>query len=506
VPSAPVQRPKLLVFVIAYYAESTLRSVLERIPSSVFETYECEVLVVDDASDDRTFAIGREYQHSHPEIPMTVLRNADNQGYGGNQKIGYAFAIARGFDFVAMVHGDGQYAPEELPRMLEPLRTGQADAVFGSRMMDRFGALKGGMPLYKYVGNKILTTIQNAMLGSHLSEFHSGYRIYSVKTLQQIRYRLNSNDFHFDTEVIIQLMNAGARIVELPIPTYYGDEICRVNGMKYAKDVLSATMQNMAHKSGVLYQRRFDANTNDNSHYDVKLGYASSHTYALDAVKARSSVLDIGAGPGGLTRELRDKGCRVTVVDKYAPSTPVVGVDVITQDLEAPPKFDPNQYEYLLMLDVIEHLQDPERFLEQLRAQFDEVPKRLILTTPNVAFIIQRVMLAAGQFNYGKAGILDRTHTRLFTFRSINHLLRDAGFRIKSVKGVPAPFPKVLGEGVLGRAAVAANLGLIFLSKTLFSYQIFIEAETRPDVDFLLRRARGSADAPPNPHPKAGQA
>jgi glycosyltransferase involved in cell wall biosynthesis len=485
----PGQRPKLLVFVIAYYAESTLKTVLERIPRSVFQEYECEVLVVDDASEDRTFAIGREYQHSHPEIRMCVLRNEHNQGYGGNQKVGYAYAIAHGFDFVAMVHGDGQYAPEELPRLLEPLRSGRADAVFGSRMMDRFGALKGGMPLYKYAGNKILTTVQNAMLGTQLSEFHSGYRIYSVKTLDRIPYRYNSNDFHFDTEVIIQLLNAGARIQELPIPTYYGDEICRVNGMKYAKDVLWATVQNVAHRSGLLNQRRFEPRMADNTHYDIKLGYASSHTYALDAVAPGAKVLDIGAGPGGLTRELRNKGCDVTVVDRYAPTVPVIDVKVITQDLEDPPKYDTRQYDVLLMLDVIEHLRDPERFLEEIRKQFEHEPKKLVLTTPNIAFLVQRLMLLGGQFNYGKAGILDRTHTRLFTFRSIRHLLRDAGFKIKTVKGVPAPFPKVLGEGILGRTAVAANLALIRLSKTLFSYQIFIEAESTPDVDFLVSDA-----------------
>ena len=117
---------------------------------------------------------------------MTVLRNEYNQGYGGNQKVGYAYAIEQGFDFVAMVHGDGQYAPEELPRLSRRCATGEADAVFGSRMMSRFGALQGGMPLYKFVGNKILTALQNVLLGTQLSEFHSGYRVYSVAALQAI--------------------------------------------------------------------------------------------------------------------------------------------------------------------------------------------------------------------------------------------------------------------------------------------------------------------------------
>ncbi|HEX3854124.1 MAG TPA: bifunctional glycosyltransferase/class I SAM-dependent methyltransferase, partial [Polyangiaceae bacterium] len=457
--------------------------------ASVFESYECEILVVDDASKDRTFEIGQEYQHSHPEIRMTVLRNEFNQGYGGNQKVGYTFAIANGFDFVAMVHGDGQYAPEELPHLLEPLREDQADAVFGSRMLQPFGALKGGMPLYKYVGNKILTKLQNTMLGTRLSEFHSGYRIYRVKSLDGIQYRLNSNDFHFDTEIIIQLFNARARMVERPIPTYYGDEICRVNGMKYAKDVLSATLQNVAHRSGLLYQRRFDPRSETNEHYDLKLGYASSHTYALQAVKPSSKVLDIGAGPGGIARELRKLDCDVTVVDQHAPTVKSSDVKVIVQDIDEPPKFDAREYEYLLLLDVIEHLKDPEQFIARLRAQFDYQPKKLVLSTPNVAFIVQRLMLLGGQFNYGKAGILDRTHTRLFTFRAIQHLLRDAGFRIKAVKGVPVPFPKVFGNGIFGRAALNANLALIALSKSLFAYQIFIEAETTPDVDFVVSDA-----------------
>lgn len=482
-------KPRLLVFVIAYQAESTLALVLERIPPVVFRDYECEVLVVDDASNDRTFEIGQEYRRQHPTVPVTVLRNEYNQGYGGNQKVGYAYAIGEKFDFVAMVHGDGQYAPEKLPELLEPLRQGQADAVFGSRMMTRLDALRGGMPLYKYIGNRILTLVQNKMLGSHLSEFHSGYRIYAVKALEAISYRLNSNDFHFDTEIIIQLFNAQKTIVELPIPTYYGSEICRVNGVKYAKDVFLATLRNVFHRTGLLYQRRFDPPLQENAHYDMKLGYASSHSFALEAVPDGASVLDIGAGPGGMARELLRKGCIVGVVDQF-PAREAGEVQVAVQNLDEPLTFSVRSYRYLLLLDIVEHLRDPERFLERLRTQFDYEPHTLILTTPNIAFFIQRVMLLLGQFNYGKAGILDRTHTRLFTFRGVKHLLRDAGFKVNRVRGVPAPFPKILGNGLLGRLALAINVGLIHISKSLFAYQICIEAESTPDVDFLLQEAK----------------
>ncbi|MGE3178276.1 MAG: hypothetical protein AB7O32_12485, partial [Vicinamibacterales bacterium] len=124
------------------------------------------------------------------------------------------------------------------------------------------------------------------------------------------------------------------------------------------------------------------------------------------------------------------------------------------------------------------------------RTQFDYAPRTMIFSTPNIAFGVQRIMLALGQFNYGKAGILDRTHTRLFTFRSFRRLLLDAGFRIKEMRGVPAPFPKVLGDGALGRVVLTLNLWLIRLSRTLFSYQIFVVAEATPDVDFILADSR----------------
>ncbi len=290
-------RFRLLVFVVAYYAETTLTGVLQRIPKQVFEEFDCEVLVVDDSSQDRTYEIGEEYRRQHPEIRLTVLRNELNQGYGGNQKIGYTYAIRRRFDFVALLHGDGQYAPEELPKLLEPLRGGRADAVFGSRMMRRGDALRGGMPLYKLVGNQVLTAFENLLLGTRLSEFHSGYRIYSVKALAALPFLLNTDDFHFDTEIIIQLLSGGMRIVELPIPTYYGGEICRVNGVGYAWNVVIAVVRSSLHRLGLLYQRRYDCEPEGNTHYALKLGYRSSHTMALDAVAAGPTCSTWGVAP-----------------------------------------------------------------------------------------------------------------------------------------------------------------------------------------------------------------
>src|SRR5262245_49044990 len=228
---------RVLIFIVAYNAETTIEKVLHRIPVSLHQS-NVEVLAIDDSSRDNTFRNGLRYQETQPALKITILRTPENQGYGGNQKLGYRYAIDNNFDIVALIHGDGQYAPEELPVLLEPLLAGEADAVFGSRMINKQAARAGGMPFYKWVGNQILTSFQNWTLGTRFSEFHSGYRIYATRALAQVPFEKNTHDFHFDTEIIIQLVLKKLRITELPIPTYYGTEICHVNGLKYAWDIL----------------------------------------------------------------------------------------------------------------------------------------------------------------------------------------------------------------------------------------------------------------------------
>jgi glycosyltransferase involved in cell wall biosynthesis len=224
------------VLVVAYNAESTLARVLDRIPDDFVPRIE-HVLVADDASQDRTYDVGLDYKQAKSDFPLTVIRHEQNLGYGGNQKAGYRWAIEHELDIVVLLHGDGQYAPEYLPDIVAPLERDEADAVFGSRMLIPGGARRGGMPLYKYVGNKILTWYENTMVGTRLSEWHSGYRAYSVDALRAIPFEQNSDVYDFDTQIIVQLHDAGKRIEEIPIPTFYGDEISYVNGFRYAFDI-----------------------------------------------------------------------------------------------------------------------------------------------------------------------------------------------------------------------------------------------------------------------------
>lgn len=478
---------RILILVVAYEAESTLAHVLARIPGSVLD-HELEVLVIDDSSRDATFATGLAWSQTSRRR-VRVLYNRENQGYGGNQKLGYQYAIREGFDFVVLLHGDGQYAPEAIPDLLAPLLDGTADAVLGSRMMTPGAARRGGMPLYKFVGNRILTAVQNRLLGSSLSEFHSGFRAYRVAALARLPFAYNTNDFHFDTEIIIQLMLAGCRIREVPIPTYYGDEICRVDGLRYAKDVVLATLASRLQRLDVLYDRKFDVAGATNVHYDLKLGYASSHTVALAAVPAGARVLDVGCGPGAFAGELAAKGCAVTGVDQYPPEDPGAFEEFLLWNEGGPfPDLDLSAYDVVLLLDVVEHLRRPEALLDHLRRAARDPRRRptFIVTSGNVAFVVVRLQALLGNFNYGKRGILDLTHTRLYTFASLRRLFEQCGYRLERTAGIPAPFPKALGGGRPARALVRLNELLIRLSRGLFAYQIFLVATPAPSLEALL--------------------
>ncbi|HEY0645863.1 MAG TPA: glycosyltransferase family 2 protein, partial [Nocardioides sp.] len=247
-PSAGRREPRVGVLVVAYNAASTLEKTLQRLPETFARTVD-HVMVCDDASIDDTYEIGMRFRDSAP-FPVTVVKHERNLGYGGNQKVGYRWALEHGLDVVVLLHGDGQYAPECIEDLVTPLVRGDADAVFGSRMLDKGGARAGGMPAYKYVGNKILTRFQNGLTGQRLSEWHSGYRAYRTDALADLDLAAYSDDFDFDTEIILGLIRARKRIIEVPIPTYYGDEICYVNGMKYAKDVAGDVLRHWANEHG----------------------------------------------------------------------------------------------------------------------------------------------------------------------------------------------------------------------------------------------------------------
>jgi glycosyltransferase involved in cell wall biosynthesis len=470
---------KIGILVVAYNAASTLAQTLDRIPPDFVEDVH-EVLVGDDASQDSTHLVALGYQQQSSHLPLTIVRHPENLGYGGNQKWGYQYAIEHGWDVVVLLHGDGQYAPELLPAMIEPILDGRAEAVFGSRIMNRGEARQGGMPLYKYVGNRILTTFQNGVVGTDLTEWHSGYRAYDVRALAQLPLHENVDGFSFDTEIIIQLHEAGFRIVEIPIPTYYGDEICYVDGMRYAKDVTKDVLRYRAHKMGF--------GTGDKAFaeraYEIKDDPTSSHGRILRwmELRAPARVLDLGCSDGELGARVQALGHEVVGVDLEEHK----GVrerlsDFYQADLEQglPAELGAD-FDVVLAADVLEHVRSPDALLEEIGRHLR--PGGSVITSiPNFGHWYPRLRVAAGRFDYDARGILDRGHLRFFTKRSFARLVHDAGWEIRRQESIGLPL-EVADRGAIeagggaGRGVVAtADRVAVGLRPTLFAYQFLYE-------------------------------
>jgi glycosyltransferase involved in cell wall biosynthesis len=489
-------KKKVLIFVVSYNAENFIAAVLNRIPDEAWDNsvYELEVLVIDDESPDNTYYRAVDYQRTHPNRAITVLRNPKNQGYGGNQKLGYHYAVKHSFEVVVLLHGDGQYAPEYIPQMVQPILADEADVVFGSRMLNKQAALRGGMPLYKWVGNQVLTFLQNRILKTKLAEFHTGYRAYRVQSLADVPFQFNSNYFDFDTDIIIQMLDTKQRITEIPIPTFYGEEISRVNGIRYGFLILMTSFRSRLVPIGIFYDPKFDY-VADGSQYLPKIGYASSHQFALDRIQPASNIMEIGCRHGIMAELLAQKQVNLTSVDKYiSPKTVQFSARTIEADIEQY-NFDDEmgRIDTILLLDIIEHLNQPEALLDKLRQRYAQDNARLIITTANISFFIVRFSLFLGQFNYNKRGILDMDHKRLFTFASLRRTLRNSGYEIIEERGIPAPYPLAVGDNAVSRFLLAVNQFLMIFSKGLFAYQIAVVASPLPTLEHLLTNAYKSS-------------
>jgi 2-polyprenyl-3-methyl-5-hydroxy-6-metoxy-1,4-benzoquinol methylase len=458
-PRADARGRKIGILIVAYNAVTTLTKVLQRIPAGVWDNV-AEVVVFDDASQDATYELGVGYKITRQVEKLHVLRHSENLGYGGNQKAGYRYFLDKGFDVVVLLHGDGQYAPEILSHLYHPIVSGEADAVFGSRMIPgQGGALKGGMPLYKYAGNRILSAFENAALGLDLTEFHSGYRAYSLRALREIDMSRMTGDFHFDTEIIIKLHHQGFRIREVPIPTYYGNEICYVNGIRYAWDVVKAVRR---YRRTAASLARFPEFQEYWVHYPVKESKGSSHFYLWRLAGTNQRILDVGCGDGLTAAKLAEAGNRVTGIDVLpAPKNLDKLEDYVCWDLSSGlepllPRFGARKFDKVLLMDVLEHLADPAAVLRPSRDLL-EPRGEAIISVPNVANVTVRLMLLLGRFDYAERGILDRTHVRFYTRRTARRMIEACGFTIAREIATVMPVELALGISPANPLMRAAN-------------------------------------------------
>jgi len=239
--------PKTVVVMPAYNAARTLEKTYYNIPPNSYD----EIILVDDASSDGTWAVAS-------SLPITAIRHRKNRGYGGNQKTCYTRALEHGAEIVVMLHPDYQYDPTIVGDLVQPLRRGEADVVLASRLLG--DPLRGGMPLWKYAANRFLTGIENLALGTHFSEFHTGYRAYTRKALESINFEANSENFVFDNEIIVQMVLKGFRFKEIPVSTRYSFDCSSVRfgqGCVYGFGILKTIAKYFVHRFGIYRYKQF---------------------------------------------------------------------------------------------------------------------------------------------------------------------------------------------------------------------------------------------------------
>ncbi len=239
-----INNKRIVVVMPAYNAEKTLKSTYSEIPFDIVD----EVVLVDDASRDNTVETARELGVKH------IILHEHNKGYGGNQKSCYRKALELEADIVIMLHPDYQYTPRLIPAMSHLLASGLYEVVFASRILGN-GALNGGMPLYKYVANRLLTFTQNLLIRQKLSEYHTGYRAFTANVLNRINIEANSDDFVFDNQMIAQIFNAGFRIAEITCPTKYfddGSSISFKRSMRYGLGVIVTSFRYILHRNKII--------------------------------------------------------------------------------------------------------------------------------------------------------------------------------------------------------------------------------------------------------------
>lgn len=486
--------PRFAIFVIAYKAARILEATLKRIPEDLLPAIE-EIFVIDDFSDDETYEIAQRLIQGEWKDKLKAFRNPRNYGYGGTQKVGFKYAIERGFDYVILLHADGQYAPEYLPNLMAPVLFERKQVVFGSRMIKKRDALASGMPLYRFLGNVILTAVQNNILNSEMSEYHCGYRLYSCAVLKRIPFEENTDAFHFDTQVIIQCMILEADIHEVPVPTYYGEEISHVNGLKYAFHVCKEAIGFRLHQLHIVRSNTYLARGPYD--YQLKRNKFSSHKQIARLVQPGSRVLDLGCSQGFMAMLLRDNNVHITGIDLVPPQD-------ITGRLDRYYQWDINnletlqlerEFDYIILADVVEHLVNGKEVLMRVR-RYLRPDGRLIVSTGNVAVWFYRLSLFLGRFQYGPRGILDETHVKLYTVHTFRHLVTNCGYKIVKEGFTPIPFELVFSSR--GRSRLLEVFTGLYHSCTcfwpnLFAYQCIFEAEVS-SLDFSSGESQITAE------------
>jgi len=482
--------PRIALFLFECPDSEALQRVLDRIPRPVGEWLE-EVVIMQERSASRRRPFPRDLQGSWSPN-LQVHRLPRDSGYGGARKAAFEYALLKGFDHVVMLRGDGLHPPEALPALIHPVHFDPEQMVFAYRLL-RLPQAPGSWKLIpNLVAHTLATGFQNRLLGLRLRDYHSGYRLYSMRAIERIPFQLDSDDHRFDMQMVIQCRVLGVPVKEVPVGPIWREYPTNRAGLT---EVLRACRCAIDYRLHQLHVYRLGQYFVDEGvRYTLKRSRTGSHMQIVGSIAPGSSVLDLGCSQGLLARPLRDKGVRVTGVDIAPPERLTVGLDRYFQrDLDLPLELPVGrEFDYVVVSDVIEHLRNRTQLLRGTR-RFIKEGGRLIISTPNIALWFYRLSLLVGRFEYGPRGVLDETHVHLFTRATFRREVEKAGFFVLKERVTALPFEIVFES--TGRSRLVRSLGNLYhalarLWPAMFAYQHIIEAEiTTLDEEWAGRAA-----------------
>ncbi|MHC4814767.1 MAG: methyltransferase domain-containing protein [Planctomycetota bacterium] len=452
-----------------------LAELLRRVPHELLREVDTiyAIPAVDDLDAD-------EFADLRAEFPaLKVLLPRFGGRPGRRLKLAMRCALRAGCDLIVTLRTDAGHRPEYLARLLAPFADEEVACVIGSRLREHAATV----PFLHRLGLRLATGVQNQLLGSALSDPHSSFRAYRASTLATLPFHSNSDNLVFETELVIQHLTDGKRIEEVAVPAEPSPRTRR--GVRYGWQSFRTVLRALANRLHLVYHPKFDLEGAKPS-YRYKKAPTSLHQFVVRR-HSESGIrfADVGAGAAGVSSTLHEAGAEVTGIDHRQPDSELpfnfVEADLnddfaakIVESLHGPA-------DKVLALDVIEHLLRPEHGMAEIHRAM-RPGGTLIASTANIAFLPIRVSLAMGQFNYGKRGILDVTHTRLFTIRSFCRALEGEGFRIDKIHGFGPPIEDVIGGSFVLRCLDRIAGGLARVWPSMFSYQFLVEA-TRLDAD-----------------------
>jgi 2-polyprenyl-3-methyl-5-hydroxy-6-metoxy-1,4-benzoquinol methylase len=460
---------RVLVFLSAH---ANGHAPLRGVPHEIWKDPNLLFLYLGDASSHESDTLAKRWLEDHGITNAAILRREADQGYGGNRKFACRLALEADFAFVILLPPNSPSAIEHLPRLIETCRTTDADVVLGSPVQ---------RPRTR------ATRLQNWLTKRGYLSLGSSYGCYAARFLRRVPFETNSNGRRFDTELLLQALYVGARVMGVENAWVEDEDVEQFGWM--AVDACAATVRFKMHQMGMFCSLRYRSLTPGSYCDKTGLTY-SSHRLAVDIVRrlAPRTVLDIGSGDGFVAKRCSELGAEVTQIDRREPSASTNGIFVEhdLERLELPE--DASRFDVVLLLDVLEHLAAPEEFLIALRNRSTgrlPTTSRLLICTPNVAFAAVRASLLFGRFHYADRGILDVTHKRLFTRQTLVQCLTDSGYRVEETIAVGAPFEAIF-PGLVGRGLSRASQALADLWPSLFAFQFMAICIPGPGLRQIL--------------------